>query len=173
MMLAVAGHAVGWPIARGGSQRIADALASVLQRHGGTILTATPVRSLAELPQARAYVLDLTPRQVLQVAEDRLTPAYRRRLARYRYGPGVFKIDWSLSDPIPWRAKECERAGTVHLGASTAEIVAASAAPWVGRLARTPFVILSQPTLFDEHRARPAGTSPGATAACRRGPTRT
>jgi phytoene dehydrogenase-like protein len=155
MMLAVAGHAVGWPIARGGSQRIADALASLLRRHGGEILTGTAVRSLAELPHASAYLLDLTPRQVLRVAEDRLPPAYRSRLARYRYGPGVFKIDWALSDPIPWQARGCARAGTVHLGGSAGEIAAASAAAWEGRLESKPFVLLAQPSLFDDRRAPP------------------
>ncbi len=155
LILAIAGHAVGWPLARGGSQRIADALASVLRARGGEIVTGTHVRSLAELPPAPAYLLDLTPRQVLRVAEDRLPPGYRRRLARYRYGPGVFKIDWALSDPIPWRAKECARAGTVHLGGSSAAIAAASAAAWEGRLEPRPFVLLAQPTLFDDRRAPP------------------
>jgi phytoene dehydrogenase-like protein len=93
---------------------------------------------------------------VLRVAEDRLPPRYRSRLARYRYGPGVFKVDWALSDPIPWRAKECARAGTVHLGGSMAEIAAASAAAWRGRLEARPFVLLAQPTLFEPRRA-PAG----------------
>lgn len=156
LILAVAGHAVGWPLARGGSQRIADALASVLRASGGEIETGRPVRSLADLPRAAAYVLDLTPRQVLHVAEDRLPPRYRSRLARYRYGPGVFKVDWALSDPIPWQAKECARAGTVHLGGSMAEIAAASAAAWDGRADARPFVLLVQPTLFDPGRA-PAG----------------
>jgi phytoene dehydrogenase-like protein len=155
MMLAIAGHAVGWPIARGGSQRIADALAAILEAHGGEIFTGTVVRSLAELPPAAAYLLDLTPRQVLRVADDRLPPAYRRRLARYRYGPGVFKIDWALSDPVPWQAKECARAGTVHVGGTSAEIAAASAAAWEGRLEAKPFVLLAQPTLFDDGRAPP------------------
>jgi len=155
MMLAIAGHAVGWPLARGGSQRIADALASVLESHGGEIVTGAEVRSLASLPRADAYLLDLTPRQVLRVADDRLPPRYRRRLARYRYGPGVFKIDWALSAPIPWAAKECARAGTVHLGGSSGDIAAASAAAWDGRFESRPFVLLAQPTLFDDRRAPP------------------
>lgn len=155
MMLAIAGHAVGWPIPRGGSQRIADALASVLGTHGGEVLTGAVVRSLSGLPRASAYLLDLTPRQVLRVTEDRLPPAYRTRLARYRYGPGVFKIDWALSDPIPWKARECARAATVHVGGSSTQIAAASAAAWEGRVERRPFVLLAQPTLFDDRRAPP------------------
>jgi phytoene dehydrogenase-like protein len=155
LMLAVAGHAVGWPIARGGSQRIADALASILEGLGGTIVTGVRVRSLADLPRAEACVLDLTPRQVLRVAESRLPAGYRTRLARYRYGPGVFKVDWALSDPIPWHAKECARAGTVHVGGPAEEIAAASAAAWEGRVPSRPFVLLAQPSLFDDRRAPP------------------
>jgi phytoene dehydrogenase-like protein len=156
VMLAVAGHAVGWPFARGGSQRIAAALASLLRADGGEIRTASPVRSVTELPPAAATLLDLTPRQVLRVAEPRLPPGYRRTLARYRYGPGVFKLDWALSDPIPWRATECARAGTVHLGGTAEEIARSAAAPWEGRIEPQPFVLLAQPTLFDPSRA-PAG----------------
>jgi phytoene dehydrogenase-like protein len=155
MILAIAGHAVGWPIARGGSQRIADALASLLRAHGGEIVTRAPVRALSELPRAAAYLLDLTPRQVLRVAEDRLPPAYRTRLARYRYGPGVFKMDWALSAPIPWTAAACARAGTVHVGGSSAEIAAASAAAWEGRVPSVPFVLVAQPSRFDDRRAPP------------------
>jgi len=155
MMLAIAGHAVGWPIARGGSQQIADALAGILRRHHGEIVTGFAVRSLTELPRAGAYLLDLTPRQVVRVAGDRLPGLYRRRLRRYRYGPGVFKIDWALSEPIPWQAKEYARAGTVHLGGPSAEIATASAAAWAGRRESKPFVLLAQPTLFDDRRAPP------------------
>ena len=153
LMLAVAGHAVGWPFARGGSQRIADALASVLASHGGRIVTRSPVPALRDLPLAPIIVLDVSPRHVLTIAEDRLPPRYRRALARYRYGPGVCKIDWALSEPIPWRAKACARAGTVHLGGSTGEIARAALAPWQGRVDARPFVLLAQPTLFDGSRA--------------------
>jgi phytoene dehydrogenase-like protein len=156
LMLAAAGHAVGWPFARGGSQRIADALAAVLRDHGGQIMTGTPVRSLAELPPAGLTLLDLTPRQVLAIAGDRLPPRYRAALGRYRYGPGVCKVDWALTEPIPWRAGECARAGTIHLGGRTNAIAYSARAPWDGRLDRQPFVILAQPTLFDATRA-PAG----------------
>lgn len=156
LILAAAGHAVGWPFARGGSQRIADALAAVLRDHGGCIVTGTPVRSLAELPPAALTFLDLTPRQVLAVAGDRLPAPYRRALSRYRYGPGVCKVDWALAEPIPWRARDCARAGTVHLGGSSDAIAYSARAPWAGQLARQPFVILTQPTLFDPTRS-PSG----------------
>ncbi|HEX2441971.1 MAG TPA: NAD(P)/FAD-dependent oxidoreductase [Methylomirabilota bacterium] len=156
LMLAAAGHAVGWPFARGGSQAIADALAAVLRDHGGRIVTRSPVRSLDDLPPARATLLDLTPRQVLAVAGDRLPSRFRRALGRYRYGPGVCKLDWALAEPIPWRAPACARAGTVHLGGSTEAIAASARAPWEGRLDPRPFVILAQPTRFDPTRA-PAG----------------
>lgn len=155
LMLGIAGHAVGWPIARGGSQRIADALAALVREHGGDIRTSTPVRSLRELPPAAAIVLDLTPRQVLRVAGEALPRGYRRALMRYRYGPGVFKIDWALSSPIPWRAADCARAGTVHVGGRLAEIEASAAAVWRGRVEPRPFVLLAQPTLFDDRRAPP------------------
>jgi len=153
LMLAIAGHAVGWPIARGGSQRIADALASLLRELGGEIVTGRKIHSLDELPPADAVLLDLTTRPALEVAHSRLPRCYRRRLARYRYGPGAFKIDWALSEPIPWKAPECRRAATVHLGGSFAEIAASTKAAWDGELDERPFVILAQPTLFDPTRA--------------------
>jgi phytoene dehydrogenase-like protein len=153
LMLAVAAHAVGWPFARGGSQRIADALAALLRAHGGRIVAGAPVRALAALPPADLTLLDLAPRGVLAVADDRLPPRYRRTLARYRYGPGVCKVDWALREPIPWRARACARAGTVHLGGSMDEIVRAARAPWEGRVDPRPFVLLAQPTLFDPSRA--------------------
>jgi phytoene dehydrogenase-like protein len=156
LILAAAAHAVGWPLARGGSQRIADALADVLRAHGGQIVTRAPVRRLGELPPAALTLLDLTPRQVLAVAGQRLPAGYRRTLARYRYGPGVCKVDWALAEPIPWRARECARAGTIHLGGAAEDIAFSAEAPWRGRLDSRPFVILVQPTLFDASRA-PAG----------------
>jgi len=156
LILAAAGHAVGWPFARGGSQRIADALAGVLRGHGGRIVTGAPVRSLAELPPTGLALLDLTPRQALAVAGTLFPPRYQRTLTEYRYGPGVCKVDWALTEPIPWRAPACGRAGTVHLGGSSNDIAFAARAPWYGRLARRPFVILAQPSLVDPTRA-PAG----------------
>jgi phytoene dehydrogenase-like protein len=156
IMLALAGHSVGWPFPRGGSQAIADALAGVLRAHGGEVQTSSPVRALDRFDGAGAVVLDLTPRQVLAVAGDHLPRRYRRQLAEYRYAPGVFKIDWALSEPIPWLASECRAAGTIHLGPSAAEIEHSAETAWDGRLDARPYVILSQPSLFDSTRA-PAG----------------
>lgn len=145
-------HAAGWPIARGGSQSIADALASYLRSLGGSILVNSPVRSLSELDPEATVLCDVTPRQFVKLARGRLPDTYGRRMVAWRYGPGVFKIDWALSGPIPWKARGCARAATVHLGASLEEIAESE------RLARgrTPFVLLAQPSLFDSTRA-PAG----------------
>jgi phytoene dehydrogenase-like protein len=155
-MLGVLGHAVGWPMPRGGAQAVADALAAHLRTLGGEIVCGRTVRSLADLPRAPVVLLDVTPRQLLRLAGDRLPGGYRRRLARYRYGPGVFKIDLALDGPIPWTAPECGRAATVHLGGSLAEIAAGEAAVWRGEHPERPYVILAQPSLFDPTRA-PAG----------------
>jgi phytoene dehydrogenase-like protein len=117
IVLAMSAHAVGWPVARGGSQRLADALASYLRSLGGAIETGRRIASLDELPVGREPVLlNMTPRQVLALAGGRLPDGYRRRLARYRYGPGIFKLDWALNGPIPWTAPDVGRAGTMHLG---------------------------------------------------------
>lgn len=156
LMLGVAGHAVGWPFPRGGARKIAEALASYLRSLGGVIETGRLVKSLDELPPARAVLLDVTPRQVLALAGHRLPGRYRQSLQRYRYGPGVFKVDWALSGPIPWRAEVCRRAGTVHVGGTLEEVAAAERAPWRGEHAERPFVLLAQPTVFDPTRA-PAG----------------
>ena len=156
LILASAAHGMGWPIPRGGSQRIAAALASYLATLGGDIVTGARVTSLAELPPADAVMLNLTPRQVLAVAGGRLPARYARALRRYRYAPGVFKVDWALSEPIPWTAAECRRAGTIHLAASMAATVASAEAAWYGRPDEQPYVILTQPSLFDPTRA-PAG----------------
>jgi phytoene dehydrogenase-like protein len=153
---AMLGHAAGWPVARGGSQRIADALASCLKSLGGEIETGRRIASLAELPPARAVLLDLTPRQIIAIAGERLPARYRRALERYRYGPAAFKLDLALSGPIPWKDPGCARAATVHLGGTLAEIAEAERAPHEGRLAGRPFVILAQQSLFDPTRA-PAG----------------
>jgi len=156
LMLGLLGHVVGWPIARGGSQRISDALVAHLARLGGDVRPGCRVDSVRDIDDYRVALLDLTPRQVLGVAGDRLPARYRRLLARYRYGPGVFKLDWALDAPIPWSAAACGRAGTVHLGATLDEIAAAERAVWHGGHPRRPFVLLSQPSLFDASRA-PAG----------------
>jgi phytoene dehydrogenase-like protein len=160
LVLALAGHAIGWPCARGGSQSIADALASYLRALGGEIETTRPIRSLRELPNARAILFDLTPRQILSIAGDALPAGYRRRLERYRYGPAVFKLDWALDAPIPWRAPECARAATVHLGGTIEEIADAEAAVWRGEHHARPYVLVAQQSLFDATRA-PAGKHTG------------
>ncbi|MBW3571801.1 MAG: NAD(P)/FAD-dependent oxidoreductase [Gemmatimonadetes bacterium] len=156
LVLNAAGHAVGWPFPRGGAGRLTEAMASLLRSLGGEIETGAPVRSLDELPRARATFLDLTPRQVLRVAGDRLPGRYRRALERFRYGPGAFKVDWALDGPIPWTAAECARAGTVHLGGTMEEIADAEEHVWGGGHAERPFVLVAQPTLADPSRA-PAG----------------
>jgi len=153
LVLGAAGHAVGWPLVVGGSQSLSNALASYFKSLGGEIVTGFPVASLAELPPARVILLDLTPRQLVRVAGRRLPDAYRRRLERYRYGPGIFKVDWALDRPIPWQAPECIKAATIHLGGTLPEIAEAEYAPWHGRHAVRPFVILTQPSLFDRSRA--------------------
>jgi phytoene dehydrogenase-like protein len=156
LLLGAAGHAVGWPSARGGAGRISAALGSLLSSLGGEILTGREVTALEQLPPARAVLLDVTPRQLLRIAGPHLTPRYRRRLAAFRYGPGVFKVDWALDAPIPWEAEACRRAGTVHVGGSLAEIADAERAVHEGRAAERPFVLVAQPTVFDPSRA-PAG----------------
>jgi phytoene dehydrogenase-like protein len=156
-MMHLSAHAGGWPFARGGSQRLADALASLLRSLGGQIVTSAPVESLADLPPARAVLCDVTPRQFLRLAGDRLTTGrYRRALERFQYGPGAFKIDWALAAPIPWTAPAVRDAGTVHLGGTLEEIASGEADVWQGKHPPRPFVLLTQPTPFDPTRA-PAG----------------
>ena len=154
-LLALA-HTRGWPFPRGGSQTIADALATRLEALGGEIRTGHEVTSLQHLPRSDMVFCDVTPRQLLALAGDELPDRYRRRLRRWSYGPGVFKLDYALDGPIPWRAPEVADAATVHLGGSPEEIVEAERAPWQGRHAQRPFVLLAQQSLFDDTRA-PAG----------------
>jgi phytoene dehydrogenase-like protein len=156
LVLAMLAHAVGWPIVRGGSQKLADALVGHLQALGGEVRTSCRISSLSELPAHRAALLDLTPRQVIEVAGTALPPGYRRQLARYKYGPGVFKMDWALDAPIPWTSDACRVAGTLHVGGTMDEIAASEAAVWRGEHPTRPFVILVQPTVVDPSRA-PAG----------------
>jgi phytoene dehydrogenase-like protein len=154
IVLTMGAHAVGWPVARGGSQRLADALAGHLRELGGTIETGRYVESLDDLPaDAGPVLLDVTPRRLLGIAGTRLPDRYRRGLSRYRYGPGIFKLDWALDGPIPWRAPDAARAGTVHLGGTLDEIVASEEAAVTGQHHERPFVLLVQPSLFDPTRA--------------------
>jgi len=151
--LLASAHAVGWPMPVGGSQAIPDALAAHLAQLGGEIRTGLEIRSLKELPPHRAILFDLTPRQVLAIAGDRLRGAYAAQLRRYRYGPGSFKLDIALDGPIPWRNPRVGEAGTVHLGGRLEEIVASERAVSRGRVPERPFVLLAQQSRFDASRA--------------------
>ena len=153
LALLISAHAIGWPIPRGGSQRITDALASVLRELGGTIETDSEVLDVERLPPHRAALLDLTPRQVLAVAGKRMRGTYAAQLRRYRYGPAAFKVDLVLDGPIPWSNPELARAASVHLGGRFEEIAASEAAVAEGRVHERPFVLLSQPSAFDASRA--------------------
>ncbi|MHB1614410.1 MAG: phytoene desaturase family protein [Actinomycetes bacterium] len=155
LVLAALAHIVGWPLAVGGSQSIADALAARFIGLGGQIITGFRVRSLAELPPTPIVVLDLTPRQVVQVAAHRLPVADARRLARHRYGPGVVKVDWALDGPVPWADPALARAGTVHLGGTLDEITQAERAVVQDRHPARPFVIVVQASVVDPTRAPP------------------
>jgi phytoene dehydrogenase-like protein len=156
MLMGVPAHAVGWPIPRGGSQSLTKALCAHLAKLGGNIHTSTRIENLSMLPPNQVTLCDLTPRQLLRVAGNRFSSSYKQSLANFRYGPGVFKVDYALRDPIPWKAAECLRAATIHLGGSFEEIAASEAAVHNGECAKRPFVLLAQPTLFDPTRA-PAG----------------
>ena len=156
LVLGITAHAAGWPFARGGSQALANALASYLRSFGGEIVTGMPVKSLEELPSARVVLCEVSPRQLLGIAGSRFSAGYKRKLENYRYGPGACKVDWALDAPIPWKAEECSYAGTVHVGGTLEEIEESERAPWRGATAEKPFVLVVQPTLFDSTRA-PAG----------------
>ena len=156
MLMAVSAHAVGWPIPRGGAQAFADALCGYLSTLGGEVRLSSRIESLAALPGYDVVLCDVTPRQLIAIAGQQLSPAYIRQLEKFRYGPGVFKVDYALSEPIPWKAAECRRAATVHLGGRFEDIAASEEAASHGRHAERPFVLLSQPSLFDASRA-PAG----------------
>ncbi len=153
LALLVLAHAVGWPFPRGGSQALADALAARLRDAGGEFVTSSPVD---ELPRADVVLCDVSPPELLRLARGRIAGRYERALRRFRYGPGAFKLDWALAGPIPWRDERCARAATVHLGGTLEEIAASERAPWQGRAAEWPFVLLAQPSLWDGTRA-PAG----------------
>lgn len=155
-MLNLSCHGAGWPIPRGGSQRIANALASYFESLGGRIVAGTRVNSLDELTDARLVLCDFSPRQMLHIAGQHLTRRFARKMERYRYGPGTYKLDWALNGPIPWRASGCSQAATVHLGGTLDEIAAAERTPWQGKTSERPYVLLAQPSLFDPSRA-PAG----------------
>ena len=151
--LIVSAHAVGWPVARGGSQQLCNAMIAYLKSLGGEVLINSRVDTLAELPRSRVVLCDVTPRQFMTLAGGRLPRVYRWRLSRYRYGPGVFKMDWALKAPVPWRSADCARAGTIHLGGTLAEIADSERAPWSGAVSDRPYVLVVQPSRFDATRA--------------------
>lgn len=153
LMLGLSGHAVGWPMPRGGSQKIGDALASYLRALGGKITTDDRIDVWAQLGKARAYLFDTSPRALERIAGDKLNTTYRRVLRGYKYGPGVFKVDYALAGPVPWRAAECRRAGTVHLGGTLEQIAAAEKQVARGEHPKEPFVLVAQQSLFDPSRA--------------------
>ncbi|MEO6208601.1 MAG: NAD(P)/FAD-dependent oxidoreductase [Gemmatimonadaceae bacterium] len=153
LVLGAVAHRTGWPIPKGGAQSVTDALASCLRSLGGEIVSDAPVASFRDIPEAGSVLLDLNARDALRIAGDRFSPRYRRALERYRIGSGVCKVDWALSAPVPWRDRECAEASTLHLGGTLEELVASEAAPWNGRHAEKPFVLVAQPSLFDSTRA--------------------
>jgi phytoene dehydrogenase-like protein len=156
LILGMLGHGVGWPLPKGGSQRIAEALASLLRSLGGEIRTNVRVLHAEDLPLARATLFDVTPRQLLRILGERVPATYRARLEKFRYGPGVFKVDYALRAPVPWKAPECARAGTVHVCGTWEEVALSEREVSQGREPQRPFVLLAQPSLFDSTRA-PAG----------------
>lgn len=153
LVLGLFGHAVGWPIPAGGSQSIANALAAHFRSLGGTIQTGTAVTSLTVAEGADAVLFDVSPRQLVDIAGDQLPSWYRRQLGRYRYGPGVFKVDWALDGPVPWTAPECTKAGTIHLGGTMEEIAKSEHEVLSGSHPDFPYVIVAQQSLFDRTRS--------------------
>ena len=153
LVLTLMAHVAGWPLPKGGAQQLTNAMAAYLRELGGDLVTGTPIASIDELPKTRAILCDLSPRPLLRIAGHRLPEWYRHALERYRYGMGVYKVDWALDAPVPWRDPGCAQAGTVHLGGTLEEIAAGEQAIWNGEHAERPFVLLAQPTLFDPSRA--------------------
>lgn len=153
LMLGAVGHVAGWPIPEGGAQSITNALVAEFESLGGRLNLSHRVLGIQELPAAELAMCDLSPRQLLQLAGERLSPAYQKSLALFRPGPGSFKVDYALSDPIPWRAIQCRSAATVHVGGTFEEIAASESAMSQGRIAEKPFVLVAQPSLFDSSRS--------------------
>jgi phytoene dehydrogenase-like protein len=153
LVLGLAGHAVGWPIPRGGSQQISNALAAYLHELGGKVEVNRRIENLHDLPKSRAILLDVSVWEFLRIASEQLPSRYRRRLESFRHAPGIFKIDYALSEPIPWKAEACRRAGTIHLGGGIDEIAASERDVVRGKIPERPFVLVAQQSLFDETRA--------------------
>lgn len=154
LVLGTLAHVVGWPIPKGGAQSIANALASCFTELGGKIYTDSPITNIDQLANYKLKFFDTTPRQLLQIVGSGFGSCYRKRLEKYRYGPGVFKIDWALKAPIPWKHKECLQAGTVHVAGTWQDVCASEKAVWQGKLARRNFILLSQASLFDPTRGQ-------------------
>lgn len=153
LLLTAVGHRYGWPYARGGSQSFADALVSLLASLGGKVETGRTVRSLDELPRSRVVLADVTPGALADLLEGRVPKELLRRYRRFRHGPAAFKVDYALSEPVPWQNPDLARAGTIHLGGTAAAVVAAEAATWSGQRAKRPFTLVCQPTVFDPSRS--------------------
>jgi phytoene dehydrogenase-like protein len=153
IVLATLAHAIGWPIIKGGSQKLADALAGYFSHKGGEIVTGKTIHSFHDLPKAKYYFFDVTPRQLLTITELGLSERYRRKLAAFRYGPGVCKVDWALKEPIPWKVNICKKAGTIHLGNSYEEINSSLRHVGMGRMCSFPYLVIAQQSLFDPSRA--------------------
>jgi phytoene dehydrogenase-like protein len=153
LVLLTLGHYGGWPVPRGGSQQISNAMAAYLEKLGGEIVTGVRVQSLKDLAPSACVLFDVTPRQLLKIIGERLPANFKNKLGGYKYGPGVFKMDWALDGPVPWRAPECTQAATVHLGGSLAEIEASEAAVWEEKCTDRPYVLVAQSSLFDSSRA--------------------
>jgi len=160
LALMLAGHATGWPAAKGGSAAITRAMTSYLRSLGGELETGHPVRSMRDVPPSRVVIFDVTPRQLANIASDDLPPRYVRKLRRFQYGPGAFKVDWALDGPIPWKAAECARSATVHVGGTLEEIAHNEYEVFHGRTTERPFVLVAQQSMFDPTRA-PAGQHTG------------
>ncbi|MCB1093707.1 MAG: NAD(P)/FAD-dependent oxidoreductase, partial [Verrucomicrobiae bacterium] len=153
IMLMLAGHVHGWPFPKGGAGKITDALVACFKQFGGRIQCGWRVESLDELPKAKAYLFDTSPSALANIAGNRLPQSYRDRLLRYRHGPGIFKVDYALSEPVPWTNDTCRRAGTVHVGGTLDEIVISEREAWDGIHAERPFVLAAQQSVFDPSRA--------------------
>lgn len=153
LMLGISAHAAGWPVAKGGSREITNAMARYLLSLGGEIVIDSPVAHLSDLPKCRAVLFDVSPSQIAEIARDDLSETYRKKLLKFRFGPGVFKVDFALDGPIPWKAEECLLASTVHVGGTLAEVAESERAVWQNRVAEHPFLLVAQQSLFDATRA--------------------
>lgn len=153
LVLGTSAHATGWPVAKGGTHKVTKALADHFQHLGGSIQTNSKVKELADIPSCKTILFDLIPHQIAEIADSDLPSSYRNKLLNYKYGPGSFKIDWALSEPVPWKNPELRKAGTVHLGGTFEEIAESEQMVWEGKHPKKPYVIVTQASLFDESRA--------------------